>query len=78
MSGQIVTAHLSDEETRRLDLLCSRDGLSRAEYVRQALDFYFDEVENLDIVEARAEAARRGEAPTFSFEQVMTELGLED
>lgn len=53
----------------------SRSGSPTSDYVRETLSA---ELEYVDVLEAEADAIRRGELPTISLEELENELGLAD
>ena len=78
MSGSVISLRVDAKQKERLDALASRTGRSGAFYLRKALDSYLDQLEYVYILEAEAEAARRGELETISLQELEDECGLGD
>ncbi|SDP02965.1 DUF6290 family protein [Phyllobacterium sp. OV277] len=77
MSKQ-TAIRLPDETYERLQVLSSRTGRTTAYYIREALDEYLDDLEDIYSAEQVLERIRRGDEQTHSLEQVKQRLGLED
>ncbi|UGX84705.1 type II toxin-antitoxin system RelB family antitoxin [Phyllobacterium meliloti] len=77
MSKQ-TAIRLPDEIYERLQALSSRTGRTTAYYIREALDEYLDDLEDVYLAEKVLERIRSGEEQTYSLEEVKQRLGLED
>lgn len=76
MSTGVLSVRLPDDIKTRLDALAASTGRSAAFYVREAVAEHLGELEYAYTLQAEAEAARRGEIPTYSLDEVARELGL--
>lgn len=76
MATGVVSVRLPDDLKRRLDALSASTGRPAAFYVREALSEHIDDLEHAYALRAEAEAARRGDLPTASLDEVLGELGL--
>jgi RHH-type rel operon transcriptional repressor/antitoxin RelB len=77
MSRQ-TAIRLPDETYERLQTLASRTGRPTAYYIREALDEYLDDLEDIYLAEQVLERIRSGEEQVCSLEEVRKRLGLED
>ena len=78
VGARLIVAHMPEELVRRLARCARATGKSRAHLMREALEMYLEDLE--DVAEARQAHARvmRGEARTIPLEEVEKALGLED
>ena len=74
----MLAIRLPQATERRLEKLAKRTGRTKTYYVRQALEEYLGDLEDLYIAEARWEAIQRGEEKTVPFEEILKRYGLED
>jgi RHH-type rel operon transcriptional repressor/antitoxin RelB len=77
MSKQ-TAVRLPDELNERLTLLAKRTGRTASYYLREALEEYIDEMEDIYLAEQTLARVRRGEERTYSLDEVEHELGLEN
>lgn len=77
MSTGVLSVRLPDDIKTRLDALAASTGRPAAFYVREAVAEHLAELEYAYTLKAEAEAARRGEIPTYSLDEVARELGLD-
>lgn len=77
MSKQ-TAIRLPDETYERLQVLATRTGRTTAYYIRQALDEYLDDLEDVYFAEQTLERIRSGEEKVVSLEEVERRLGLAD
>lgn len=61
----------------RLERLAKRTGRTKTFYVREAVLEHLDDLEDLYLAEEGLRAIKAG-ARTYSFDEIRTELGLED
>lgn len=75
MSKQ-TAVRLPDELNERLMLLARRTGRTASYYLREALEEYIDEMEDIYLAEQTLARVRRGEERTYSLDEVEQDLGL--
>ncbi|MDP8161679.1 DUF6290 family protein [Pasteurella skyensis] len=73
-----LTVRLPDELQQRLDHLASQTGRAKSFYVKQALEAYLEDLEDLLLANAVLERIHSGKEQTHSLEEVINELGLEN
>ncbi|AYD90615.1 ribbon-helix-helix protein, CopG family [Actinomyces lilanjuaniae] len=76
MSTSVLSLRLPDDLKDRLDRLSAQTGRPASFHVRQALTERLDHLEDMYALAARAEAARSGQATTFSLAEVAHDLGI--
>ena len=72
----MLALRLPKEIETRLDNLAKRTGRTKSYYAREAILEHLEDIEDVYLAEQELEAIRRG-APTYSFEEVEKELGLD-
>lgn len=77
MSTGVLSIRLDGELKERLDALSASTGRSASYYVREAISEHLAALEYAYTLRAEAEAARRGEIPTRTLDEVAAELGLD-
>lgn len=75
MSKQ-TAVRLPDELNERLMSLAKRTGRTTSWYMREALEEYIDEMEDIYLAEQTLLRVRRGEERTWSLDEVEDDLGL--
>ena len=75
MSKQ-TAVRLPDELNERLMSLANRTGRTASYYLREALEEYIDEMEDIYLAEQALAQVRSGEQRTYSLDEVERELGL--
>jgi RHH-type rel operon transcriptional repressor/antitoxin RelB len=73
-----MAVRLPDEIYDRLKSLADKTGRSATYYLREALQEYMDDLEDIYLAEKRLEDIRAGKSRTYTLEEVEQELGLED
>lgn len=74
-----ISIRLPDETIKRLSRLAEATGRTRTYYIKEALDEYMDDLEDIYLAQKRLEDIRAGRSETYSLEEVGRELGfLED
>lgn len=77
MSTGVLSVRLPADIKARLDALAASTGRPAAFYVREAVAEHLGELEYAYTLRAEAEAARRGDLPTTSLDDLAAELGLD-
>lgn len=77
MSTGVLSVRLPEELKERLDTLAASTGRSAAYYVREAVTQHLADLEYAYALRAEAEAARRGELPVRSLDDVARELSFD-
>jgi RHH-type rel operon transcriptional repressor/antitoxin RelB len=73
-----TTVRLSPDTERRLDALAARTGRTKAYYIRELIERSLEDVEDYYLAVEASERIRRGEEKTYTLEEVVRELGLDD
>lgn len=73
-----TSIRLSADVEKRLEVLASKTGRSKAYYLRTLIEEGLEEVEDHYLATDILERVRRGDEQTFSSETLRKELGLED
>ena len=74
-----ISIRLPDDTVKRLSRLAEATGRTKTYYIREALDEYMDDLEDIYLAQKRLEDIRAGRSETYSLEEVGRELGfLED
>ncbi len=73
-----TSIRLSPEIEKRLALLASQTGRTKAFYVREIIERGIEDAEDYYLAADVLERVRRGEEPVYSSDEVRAELGLED
>ncbi len=73
-----ITVRLPDELQQRLNHLASQTGRAKSFYVKEALEAYLEDLEDLLLANAVLERVHSGKEKTHSLEEVINELGLEN
>lgn len=71
-----TSVRLLKETERRLDALALSTGRSKAFYIREAIEEYLDDLENVYLAEQTLERIRRGEEKTYSLAEVEKHFDL--
>lgn len=72
-----LTVRLPDDLQQRLDHLALQTGRAKSFYVKEALQNYLEDLEDLLLANAVLERVRSGKEKTYSLEDVENELKLE-
>ncbi|QIM62871.1 CopG family transcriptional regulator [Pasteurellaceae bacterium Orientalotternb1] len=72
-----LTVRLPDELQQRLDNLAAQTGRAKSFYVKEALEAYLEDLEDLLLANAVLERVRAGKEKTYSLEEVENELNLD-
>ena len=73
-----TTVRLNPDTERRLDALAARTGRTKAYYIRELIERSLEDVEDYYLAVEASERIRRGEEKTYTLEEVVRELGLDD
>lgn len=73
-----TSLRLPDDIGHRLAELAERTGRSKTFYILEAIREHLDDLEDIYIAEQRLANIRAGRSHTFTTEEVMAELGLEN
>ncbi len=73
-----ISIRLPDETVQRLSVLAQATGRTKTYYIREALDEYLDDLEDIYLAKQTLERIRRGEEQTSTLDEVEKELGLGD
>ncbi|MCW9716300.1 type II toxin-antitoxin system RelB family antitoxin [Avibacterium sp. 21-594] len=71
-----ITVRLPDELQRRLDHLAIETGRAKSFYIKQALEAYLEDLEDLLLANATLERVRSGKEKTYTLQDVENELNL--
>lgn len=71
-----LTVRLPDELQQRLDHLAIQTGRAKSFYVKEALEAYLEDLEDLLLANAVLERVRSGKEKTYTLEDVTNELNL--
>lgn len=71
-----LTVRLPNELQQRLDHLATQTGRAKSFYVKEALEAYLEDLEDLLLANAVLERVRSGKEKTYSLEDVENELNL--
>ncbi|MBF0785800.1 ribbon-helix-helix domain-containing protein [Muribacter muris] len=71
-----LTVRLPNELQQRLDYLATQTGRAKSFYVKQALEAYLEDLEDLLLANAVLERVRAGKEKVYSLEDVENELNL--
>ncbi|MFZ7141730.1 type II toxin-antitoxin system RelB family antitoxin [Avibacterium avium] len=72
-----ITVRLPDELQRRLDHLAIETGRAKSFYIKQALEAYLEDLEDLLLANATLERVRSGKEKTYTLQDVENELNLD-
>ena len=73
-----TSVRFSPDIEKRIDLLASRSGRSKAYYLREMVERSIDDVEDYYLAEEVLERIRKGEETVHSLADVERELGLDN
>lgn len=73
-----IAIHLPRETEQRLDVLASRTGRTKADYVREFIERGLDDADDYDLAATVLERVRKGEERVHSAANVRKDLGLDD
>lgn len=71
-----LTVRLPEELQQRLDHLAIQTGRAKSFYVKEALEAYLEDLEDLLLANAVLERVRSGKEKTYTLEDVTNELNL--
>ncbi len=71
-----TSIRLSQEIEKRINILATETGRSKAYYLRELIENGLDELEDYYLSEKVMERVRKGEEQTYSLDDVEQELGL--
>lgn len=71
-----LTVRLPDELQQRLDHLAIQTGRAKSFYVKEALEAYLEDLEDLLLANAVLERVRSGKEKTYTLKDVANELNL--
>ncbi|MEE6031498.1 DUF6290 family protein [Avibacterium paragallinarum] len=72
-----ITVRLPDELQQRLDHLAIETGRAKSFYIKQALEAYLEDLEDLLLANATLERVRSGKEKTYTLKDVENELNLD-
>ncbi|MFZ7217254.1 type II toxin-antitoxin system RelB family antitoxin [Avibacterium avium] len=72
-----ITVRLPDELQQRLDHLATETGRAKSFYIKQALETYLEDLEDLLLANATLERVRSGKEKTYTLKDVENELNLD-
>ncbi|MFU2089311.1 type II toxin-antitoxin system RelB family antitoxin [Avibacterium avium] len=72
-----ITVRLPDELQQRLDHLATETGRAKSFYIKQALEAYLEDLEDLLLANATLERVRSGKEKTYTLQDVENELNLD-
>lgn len=72
-----ITVRLPDELQQRLDHLATATGRAKSFYIKQALEAYLEDLEDLLLANATLERVRSGKEKTYTLKDVENELNLD-
>lgn len=72
-----ITVRLPDELQQRLDHLATETGRAKSFYIKQALEAYLEDLEDLLLANATLERVRSGKEKTYTLKDVENELNLD-
>lgn len=72
-----ITVRLPDELQQRLDHLAMETGRAKSFYIKQALEAYLEDLEDLLLANATLERVRSGKEKTYTLKDVENELNLD-
>lgn len=73
-----TSVRLQEDIEQRLNALVAETGRSKAYYIREAVEEYMDDLEDVYLTEKRLEEIRAGRSRTYTLEEVEARLGLAD
>ena len=73
-----TSVRLHEELEQRLNILAAETGRSKAFYIREAVEEYIDDLEDIYLAEKRLESIRAGKSRTYTLEEVGARLDLAD
>lgn len=73
-----TSVRLREELEERLNILAAETGRPKAFYIREAVEEYLDDLEDIYLAEKRLQDLRVGKSRTFTLEEVEARLGLAD
>ncbi|MGH8400044.1 MAG: type II toxin-antitoxin system RelB family antitoxin [Gammaproteobacteria bacterium] len=74
----MLAIRLTPDIETRLDTLAKKTGRSKTYYAREAIQEFLDDLEDYYLAEATMEKLRQGKMRTYTLEEVIKDLGLED
>ena len=74
----MLAIRLPAEVENRLDALAKATGRTKTFYAREAILEHLDDLEDLYLAEQRLIANRAGQSKTYTLDDVVKSLGLED
>ena len=72
-----ITVRLPDELQQRLDHLAMETGRAKSFYIKQALEAYLEDLEDLLLANATLERVRSGKEKTYTLNDIENELNLD-
>ncbi len=73
-----TSVRLHEDLEQRLNMLSAETGRSKAFYIREAVEEYIDDLEDIYLAEKRLESIRAGKSRTYTLEEVGARLDLAD
>jgi len=73
-----TSVRLPNQTYKHLKTLATRTGRPATFYIREALEAYLEEVEDIELAEQALTRIRNGEERTYTLTEVEQELGLAD
>ncbi|HNQ77548.1 MAG TPA: TraY domain-containing protein [Acidobacteriota bacterium] len=74
----MIAVRLTADLEKRLDELARKTGRTKTFYVREAIVNYLDEIEDIYLAEKRLQSLVAEKSKTYTLEEVVKKLGLED
>jgi RHH-type transcriptional regulator, rel operon repressor / antitoxin RelB len=73
----MLAVELPKDIEARLELLSTKTGRSKADYVREAILEHLDDLEDIYLAEARLDDIRAGRTQTIPLEEVIKRHGMD-
>ncbi|OPX34903.1 MAG: CopG family transcriptional regulator [Desulfobacteraceae bacterium 4484_190.1] len=73
-----TSVRLPNDIEKRLTILAKTTGRSKAFYIREAIQEYLDDLEDIYMAKEVLERIRKGEEEIYTLEEVEREFGLAD
>jgi RHH-type rel operon transcriptional repressor/antitoxin RelB len=75
---ELLTIRLPDDLQTRLDTLAQSTGRTKSFYVREAIDRYLEDMEDVYMADSVLQRIRSGKERTYTQDEVGKRLGLAD
>lgn len=74
----MLAVNIPKEIETRLNVLAKATGRTKSYYVREMIERYLDDIEDVYLAEKRLEDVRSGRSKTYTLDEVETRLDLAD